>query len=128
MFGKAKVRYTASHGTLQVHNVDSAQHVFRQRDCSIRQLVAGSKTPVVNVMDLGTCSNESKEKFGSQKEFRVLDGKFMKKLRTRLRRQKNNGNHAEFCGEQLRKATRLLESNGYPMDAMKDHKADTHTC
>ena len=26
----------------------------------------------------------------------------------------------------LRKATRLLESNGCPMDEMKDHKADTH--
>ena len=125
-FKRQKFDATASHGMLQVHNADSAQHVFRQRDCSIRQLVAVSKTPVVNVMDLGTCSNESKEMFGSQKEFHFLDGKFMKKLRTQLRRQKKHGNHAEFFGDKLHQATRLLESNGYPMDVMKDHKADTH--
>ena len=70
---------TASH-TIQVRNVDSAQHVFRQRDCSIRQLVAGSKTPVVNVMDLGTCSNESKEKFGSQKEFSFFSRKIHEEI------------------------------------------------
>ena len=116
---------TTSH-TLQVRNVDSAQHVFRQRDCSIRQLVAESKTCVVNVMDLGTCNNESTEKFGSQKEFRFLSGKFMKKLRTIVRRHKNNDNEAEFSGEKLRKATRLLEANGYTMDGKNGHKDDTH--
>ena len=121
---RQKSNDTASH-TLQVRNVDSAQHVFRQRDCSIRQLVAGSKTPVVNAMELGTCSNDSKEKFGSQKEFNFLAGKFMKKLRTIVRRHKKNDNDAEFSGEKLRKATRLLEANGYTMDAKKDHKADT---
>ena len=108
-----------------MHNVDSAQHVFRQRDCSIRQLVAESKTCVVNVMDLGTCSNESAEKFGSQKEFRFLSGKFMKKLRTIVRRHKKNDNEAEFSGEKLRRATRLLEANGYTMDGKKGHKDDT---
>ena len=116
---------TASH-TLQVRNVDSAQHVFRQRACSIRQLVAGSKTPVVNAMELGTCSNDSKEKFGSQKEFNFRAGKFIKKLRTIGRRHKKNDNDAEFSREKLRKATRLLEANGYTMDAKKDHKAETH--
>ena len=111
-----------------MRNVDSAQHVFRQRDCSIRQLVAGSKTPVVNAMELGTCSNNSKEKFGSQKEFNFLARKFMKNLRIIVRRHKNNDNDSEFSGEKLRKATRLLEANGCTMDAKKDHKADTHTC
>ena len=91
-----------------------------------RQLVAGSKTRVVNVMDLGTCNNESTEKFGSQKEFSFLSGKFMKKLRTIVRTHKKNDNEAEFSGEKLRRATRLLEANGYTMDGKKDHKADTH--
>ena len=83
---RRKSNDTAPH-TLQVHTVD-AQHVFRQRDCSIRQLVAGSKTRVVNVIDLGTCSNESTMKLCSQKEFSILLGKCRKKLRTIMRRQK----------------------------------------
>ena len=76
--------------------------------------------------DLGTCSNETTEKFGSQKEFSFLAGKFMKKLHTIVRRHKKNDNEAEFSGEKLCKATRLLEANGYTMDGKKDHKADTH--
>ena len=92
---RRKSHDTASHHTLQVRNVDSVQHVFRQRDCSIRQLVAGSKTKVVNVMDLGTCSNESTEKFGSQKEFRFVSGKSMKKLQRLVRRHVKNENQAE---------------------------------
>ena len=130
--GSSKLRKsddTAPH-TLQVHNADSAQHVYRQRDCSIRKLVAGSKTSVVNVMDLGLWDEsqmiQHAEKFGSQNEFNFVAGKFMKKLRTIVRRHKKNHNEGDFSGEKLRRATRLLEANGYTMDGKKDQKADTH--
>ena len=49
----------------------------------------------------------------------------MKKLRTLVRIHKKNDNEAELSGEKLRRATRLLEANGYTMDGKKDHKADT---
>ena len=49
----------------------------------------------------------------------------MKKLSRLVRRHKKNANEAEFSGEQLRKATRLLEANGYTMDGKNDQKADT---
>ena len=116
----------ASH-TLQVRNVNSAQHVFRQRDRSVRQLVAGSKTSVVNVMDLGTCSNESGKKFGSQSEFSFVQGKFLKKLRLQVRRHKKNNNQAEFSEQKLHKATRLLEANGQPRMGRITTKV-THSC
>ena len=79
--GSSRIRTsgdTTSHA-LQVRG-NSAQQVFRQRDRSIKQLVAKFNTRIIHVMDDATCTSESREKFGSQKEFKFLAGKFMKKL------------------------------------------------